>query len=106
MTKIALRSAWVMLAGFPLSIALAFTATLEGGNNNMVMSAAGQRLLYDIYFTDHHELPGSQSAALLTDLKSKGADLLRIDVKFVSEHPEMEKLRLELLKILREKGGA
>lgn len=72
---------------------------------NTVMSEAGQRLIYDVYFTDHHELPGSQSAVLLTDLKAKGVDLLRIDVEFVSEHPEMEKLRLELVKILREKSG-
>ena len=70
---------------------------------NMAMSEAGQKIIYETYLTDHHELPGSQSAAALSDLKSKGIGLLRVDVKFVTERPEMNKLRLELVKILREK---
>jgi len=39
---------------------------------NMVMSRRGQKVIYDTYFTDHYGLPGSRSAAILSDLKSKG----------------------------------
>jgi hypothetical protein len=70
---------------------------------NMITSEAGQRIIYETYLTDHHEMPGSQSVAVLGDLKSRGMDLLRVDVKFAIERPEMNKFRVELVKILREK---
>ena len=70
---------------------------------NMVMSEEGQRVVFETHFTDHHELPGSQSASALADLKAKGADLLRTDISFGIKHPEMAKLSDELRKILRTK---
>lgn len=70
---------------------------------NMVMSEEGQRLLYEVYFTDHHELPGSQSAIELKELKAKGIEPLKVDVRFKVDHPEIEQLSDELRKILREK---
>ena len=70
---------------------------------NMVMSEEGQKLLYAVYFTDHYELPGSQSAADLKELKAKGIKPLKVDVKFKADHPEIEQLGDELRKILREK---
>lgn len=42
---------------------------------NMVMGEAGQRVVFDTHFTDHHEVRGSQSGAALSELKSKGVDL-------------------------------
>jgi ABC-type Fe3+ transport system substrate-binding protein len=69
----------------------------------MMISEEGQRLLYEVYFTDHHELPGSQSAVELKELKAKGIEPLKVDVKFKADHPEIEQLSDELRKILREK---
>ena len=68
---------------------------------NMVMSEAGQKLVFETHFTDHHELPGSQSAAALAQLKSKGIDLLKVDVEFVARHPEMGKLSDDFRRILQ-----
>lgn len=70
---------------------------------NMVMSEEGQKLLYEVYFTDHFELPGSQSAADLKELSAKGIKPLKVDIKFKVEHPEIEQLSDDLTKILREK---
>jgi len=70
---------------------------------NMMMSEEGQRLLYEVYFTDHHELPGSQSAAELKELAAKGIKPLKVDIKFKVDHPEIEQLSDELRTILREK---
>lgn len=72
---------------------------------NMVMSEEGQKLAYKTYFSDHPDLPGSQSAAELKDLKARGKEPLKVNVKFVTEHPELHKLGNELIKILREKQG-
>jgi len=70
---------------------------------NMVMSEEGQKIAYKTYFTDHPDLPGSQSAAELKELKAKGKEALRVDVKFVIEHPELRPLSVELRKIIQEK---
>jgi ABC-type Fe3+ transport system substrate-binding protein len=70
---------------------------------NMVMSEEGQKVAYKTYFTDHPDLPGSQSAAELKELKAKGKEALRVDVKFVIEHPELRPLSVELRKIIQEK---
>jgi iron(III) transport system substrate-binding protein len=68
---------------------------------NMVVSEAGQRVVFETHFTDHHELPGSQSAAALKDLQAKRIDLLRVGTDFVAKHPEMSGLSEEFRKILR-----
>lgn len=72
---------------------------------NMVMSEEGQKVAYKTYFSDHPDLPGSQSAAELKDLKAKGIEPLKVNVKFVRDHPELRGLGEELRKILREKRG-
>ena len=72
---------------------------------NMVMSEEGQKVVFETHFTDHHELPGSQSAAALADLTAKKAKLLRMDIDFVIKHPEMSKLSNEFRKILRGARG-
>jgi iron(III) transport system substrate-binding protein len=70
---------------------------------NMVVSEEGQKLLFDVYYVDHHELAGSRSAADLRELSSKGIKPLKVNVKFVAEHPELQGLSDEFRKILREK---
>jgi iron(III) transport system substrate-binding protein len=72
---------------------------------NMVMSEEGQKVVFETHFADHHELPGSQSAAALGDLTAKKANLLRMDIDFVMKHPEMGKLSDEFRKILRGARG-
>jgi ABC-type Fe3+ transport system substrate-binding protein len=71
---------------------------------NALMSEEGQRTLYQVNFADHYALPGSQSAADLEALTARGVDLLRIDARFVAEHPEMNALQEELARILRDKS--
>ncbi|HEY3303170.1 MAG TPA: ABC transporter substrate-binding protein [Candidatus Binatia bacterium] len=68
---------------------------------NMALTDEGQKVVFATHFTDHHSLPGSQSAAALKELTARGVDPLRVDVKFVTEHPEIGKLSDELRKILR-----
>jgi len=69
---------------------------------NLVMSAEGQRIAYKTYFTDHPDLPGSQSAAELKDLMVRGKEPLRVDARFVVSNPELRHLSVELRKILQE----
>lgn len=68
---------------------------------NMLLTEEGQRLLYDIEWTDHYELPGSQSAAELSGLRAQGIEPLRMDARFVAEHPDSVKLGDEFAAILR-----
>jgi ABC-type Fe3+ transport system substrate-binding protein len=68
---------------------------------NAVMSEEGQRLVYELYSTDHPDLPGSQSAVELVDLKAKGIVPLRVDVRFVAEHPDSGQITEDLVRILR-----
>lgn len=70
---------------------------------NMIVSDEGQKVVYATHLTDHHALAGSQSAAALKELTARGVAPLRVDVKFVTEHPGIGKLSDELRKILREK---
>jgi iron(III) transport system substrate-binding protein len=69
----------------------------------MIMSEEGQRALYDLYFTDHTELPGSQAAAPFAELRRRGIEPLEIDLKFVLDHPELRSINTEIQRILREK---
>jgi iron(III) transport system substrate-binding protein len=73
---------------------------------NTVLTEEGQRIAYEREFTDHPDLPGSQSAAELNELKARGIRPLSVDVQFQVEHPELRGLADDLVKILREKGGS
>jgi ABC-type Fe3+ transport system substrate-binding protein len=68
---------------------------------NAMLSEQGQRVLYDIYRTDHFQLPGSQSAADLADLYAKGVPIQKANVKLVVEHPELVDLTREFQGVLR-----
>ncbi len=70
---------------------------------NALMTEEGQRLIYEMEYTDHSDLPGSQSAAEIAHLKAKGIPVLRVDVKFIADHPELPKLSDDLIKILRQR---
>jgi iron(III) transport system substrate-binding protein len=70
---------------------------------NMVVSKEGQEAYYDLWFTDHYALQGSQSAAELSDLRAKGLTPARIDVKLMVERPELIPFSDDLAKILQQK---
>jgi iron(III) transport system substrate-binding protein len=70
---------------------------------NTVMSEEGQKILYETSFADHHELQGSRSTGKLRDLKARGIEPLRVDLKFTVDHPEMEQARGDFQKALAEK---
>jgi iron(III) transport system substrate-binding protein len=69
---------------------------------NMVLSEEGQRTLYELEFVDNPALPGSQSAVELADLKARGIEPLKMDVKRIAEHPELREIARDLERILRE----
>jgi iron(III) transport system substrate-binding protein len=68
---------------------------------NMILSETGQRILYETYYTDHVGLPGSQSAAPLTEAKARGATVLELSMEFLASRPEVRNLAEELMTILR-----
>jgi len=72
---------------------------------NLFMSEAGQKLFYDSYKTDLYSLAGSRTAAEVTALESRGADILKVDINFDQAHSDIPKLAQELLHILQTKGG-
>lgn len=73
---------------------------------NAVMSEAGQRLLYKVNYTDDADLPGSQSAPELADLRAQNVQPERVDVQFVLDHPELPQLTQESIDILRQGSGS
>jgi ABC-type Fe3+ transport system substrate-binding protein len=72
---------------------------------NTVVSEEGQRVVWDLYAADHHGLPGSQSGAEIAELKAKGSGIFDLDVKLVSERPEISQLRVDLEKIVTQRAG-
>jgi iron(III) transport system substrate-binding protein len=72
---------------------------------NMLLSEEGQQILYDVNFADHYALPGSRSALQLEGLRAKGVELLKTDVQFLVDHPELHTLKDDLARILREGSG-
>jgi ABC-type Fe3+ transport system substrate-binding protein len=72
---------------------------------NTVLSEAGQKIVYEMDAADHYALPGSQSAAELADLKARGIEPFKVDIRYVAEHPEGANLDEEFRRILREKVG-
>jgi iron(III) transport system substrate-binding protein len=69
---------------------------------NVVMSEEGQRLIYEMEYTDNPALPGSRSVEEFADLRAKGIQPLKIDVKFLTENPQIRDLARDLERLLRE----
>jgi ABC-type Fe3+ transport system substrate-binding protein len=67
-----------------------------------ILGEEGQRLGYELTYADHYLLPGSQSAAAFGDLRARGVEPLRVDAKFMVEHPELRVLAEDLMRILRD----
>ena len=70
---------------------------------NMLLSEEGQRLMYEMEGNDHYGLPGSRSAAELSEIRAKGVEPLRFDARRMAENPELNRFGDELASILREK---
>ena len=68
-----------------------------------VLSEEGQRFLYQSQLIDHAELPGSQSAAAVNEVKSRGATFLKVNVPFLTQYTDQAKLKEDLIAILRSK---
>lgn len=73
---------------------------------NAVMSEAGQRLVYQIDYTDNADMPGSQAAAELADLKAHNVQLERTDAQFMLDHPETGDIVQQVTNILRQGSGS
>jgi ABC-type Fe3+ transport system substrate-binding protein len=73
---------------------------------NMAMTEEGQKVIYRVYATDHYALPGSQSAAELSDLRAKRIEPLKVDAQFVADHPELRQLSADLERIVQSGQGS
>jgi iron(III) transport system substrate-binding protein len=67
---------------------------------NMILSAEGQRILWETYGSDHHRLSGSQTEAEIAELRARGADLFDIDMEVAMQWPEMAQFRAELDRLM------
>jgi hypothetical protein len=66
---------------------------------NAVLSERGPRILDEVSFADHPELPGSQTAAEFNDLKARGP--LEVNGRFLDERSDLPDLPHWLRAILR-----
>ncbi|HLY66847.1 MAG TPA: extracellular solute-binding protein, partial [Chloroflexota bacterium] len=72
---------------------------------NMLLTEEGQRQIYALEYTDHYALPGSQSAVELADLRAAGSEPLKVNVAFITQHPELKDVGKQLADILRQAKG-
>ncbi len=70
---------------------------------NMMVSAEGQKALYDVYKTDHYALPGSRTGEQFQALKSRGGSVTEVNVQYDLAHPELAKLIDDVRQILKQK---
>lgn len=68
-----------------------------------MQTPAGQKLIYDFWKVDLHLYPESRMAGQVNALKAKGVDLREVTVAWWMKHPEINKTRSQIVKILRKK---
>jgi ABC-type Fe3+ transport system substrate-binding protein len=68
---------------------------------NTLLTEEAQAILYRHYFNDNHGLPGSQSGAPLAQLRARGVEVLKVNSKFILDHPEIDALDSELADAIR-----
>lgn len=72
---------------------------------NAVLSEEGQKILYSMDYADETDLPGSQEATELADLRAHNVQPERVDVQFVLDHPDVAQLTQESITILQGTGS-
>lgn len=77
------------------ALAAMFTAYL--------LSKEGQAVIWKTTYTDLHSLPGSHSGAVVDKLEKAGTKLPEITIAWWGQHPEIDKTKGELIKILSKK---
>jgi iron(III) transport system substrate-binding protein len=70
---------------------------------NMLVSEEGQRLEYDLEYTDLYSLPGSRSMEDFKPLQARGMPLLKMDINFFLQHSDSSKIADQVTQILRTK---
>ena len=66
-----------------------------------LLSAEGQKLVWDTWRTDLPSLPGSKSAAMIAKIeREQGVKFREFNVKWWNTHPEMRKAKKEMTNIL------
>jgi ABC-type Fe3+ transport system substrate-binding protein len=69
-----------------------------------VMTPEGQKFSYETWKTDLHLFPGSKMAAMIARNKAKGVKFKEVTVEWWMKHPEIERRRSELIKIVTSKN--
>jgi ABC-type Fe3+ transport system substrate-binding protein len=65
-----------------------------------MLTPEGQKLSYDTWKTDLHFIPGSRMGKMVGDLKSAGVKFKEVTVEWWLKHPEIDKGKRSLVKIL------
>jgi ABC-type Fe3+ transport system substrate-binding protein len=68
-----------------------------------LLSKEGQALLWQTASADLDTLPQSHSGALVADYEKNGAKMPEVTISWWGEHPEIDRTKAEMIKILSNK---
>jgi ABC-type Fe3+ transport system substrate-binding protein len=68
-----------------------------------ILTGEGQKLAYDTWKTDLHQLPGSHMGKVVDDAQKQGVKFKEVTVEWQLQHPEIDAEKNELIKILTTK---
>jgi ABC-type Fe3+ transport system substrate-binding protein len=68
-----------------------------------ILTPEGQKLAYDTWKTDLHQLPGSHMGKVVDDALKQGVKFKEVTVEWQLQHPEIDAEKGELIKILTTK---
>jgi iron(III) transport system substrate-binding protein len=68
-----------------------------------ILTGEGQKLAYDTWKTDLHQLPGSHMGKVVDDAQKQGVKFKEVTVEWQLQHPEIDAAKSELIKILTTK---
>ena len=63
----------------------------------------GQQVMWETLFVDLHSLEGSQMAKVIAEYEAKGVKFPEITIDWWAKHPEVDKTKAEMIKILSRK---
>lgn len=68
-----------------------------------ILTGEGQKLAYETWKTDLHQLPGSHMGKVVDDAHKQGVKFKEVTVEWQLQHPEIDAEKNELIKILSTK---
>ena len=68
-----------------------------------LLAREGQQVMWDSLFTDLDSLEGSQTTKVIADYEAKGVKFPEITIDWWAKHPELDRTKAEMIKILSRK---